>query len=211
MGKQIVFACTLLITLGIFAWTVSRIAGFLKLTRPAFPVRNLGKRLWITFEVAFLQSKIFRRPIIGFLHALVFWGFCVILIGSVEMVIDGLSGSERILSLLGVLYDVIIASGDIFALLITFAIIVFLSRRLFFHIKRFEGVEMKPVSHKDANLALSMILLLMLTLLGINASYVKYQLITGGIIDGVYPVGALLSGLYGNISQQNMHVMHEFF
>ncbi len=67
-------------------------------------------------NVAFGQTKIFRRPVIGFLHALVFWGFCVILIGSIEMMIDGLAGTERSLRVLGVLYHIIIASGDIFAL-----------------------------------------------------------------------------------------------
>ena len=41
-------------------------------------------------EVAFGQTKIFRKPVIGFFHALVFWGFCVIIFGSIEMVIDGL-------------------------------------------------------------------------------------------------------------------------
>ena len=69
-------------------------------------------------EVAFGQTKIFRRPVIGFFHALVFWGFCVILIGSIEMVIDGLTGTEKVLQFLGPVYDFIMASGDIFALLV---------------------------------------------------------------------------------------------
>ena len=56
-------------------------------------------------DVAFGQTKIFRRPVIGFFHAIVFWGFCVILIGSIEMVIDGLAGIERALKILGIVYD----------------------------------------------------------------------------------------------------------
>ena len=67
------------------------------------------------------------------------------------------------------------ASGDIFALLVAISIIIFLSRRLFFHIKRFEGIEMKKISHIDANIALSIILLLMLSLLSMNIGYVKYK------------------------------------
>ena len=69
-------------------------------------------------EVAIGQTKIFRRPVMGLLHALVFWGFCVILIGSIEMVIDGLFGTEKALSFLGGFYSFIMASGDIFALVI---------------------------------------------------------------------------------------------
>ena len=101
--------------------------------------------------VAFGQTKIFRQPVIGFFHALVFWGFCVILIGSAEMVIDGLTGTERVLHFLGPVYNFIMASGDIFALLVVVSIIIFLIRRLFLHISRFEGIEMKRRSHLDAS------------------------------------------------------------
>ena len=121
MTRQLIFALVLLFTIAVFAWTARRIIRYFMLTRPGFPVRNIGRRLWVTFEVAFGQTKIFREPVTGFLHALVFWGFCVILIGSVEMVIDGLAGTERVLKVLGTVYDIIIASGDIFALLIAVA------------------------------------------------------------------------------------------
>src|SRR5512145_1783291 len=107
MSRQIIFAATLLITLGVFAYTVNRLAGFFRLTQKAFPVRDYGKRFKVMMDVAFGQTKIFRRPVIGFFHALVFWGFCVILIGSIEMVFDGLFGTERALSVLGLLYNII--------------------------------------------------------------------------------------------------------
>ncbi|NMB51125.1 MAG: Fe-S oxidoreductase, partial [Bacteroidales bacterium] len=90
--KQILFAITLLITIGVFVFTINRLIKYFRFTRPAFPIRDLGKRFNLMLKVAFGQSKIFRRPVIGFFHALVFWGFCVILFGSIEMVIDGLSG-----------------------------------------------------------------------------------------------------------------------
>ncbi len=50
MAKQIVFLIVLLITLGIFAWTMNRIAGFFRITRPAFPVRETGKRIALTLK-----------------------------------------------------------------------------------------------------------------------------------------------------------------
>ena len=118
MAKQIVFIITLLLTLGVFGFTLFRIISFFRLTRPAFPVRNFGKRFVLMMEVAFGQTKIFRRPVIGFFHALVFWGFCVILFGSLEMIIDGIFGTERALSCLGTFYTIIVASGDVFGLLV---------------------------------------------------------------------------------------------
>lgn len=151
-------------------------------------------------DVAIGQTKIFRRPMIGFFHALVFWGFCVIVIGSIEMVIDGLSGSEKALKIFGIVYKVIIASGDIFGLLVAISIIVFLARRLFFHIARFEGIEMKPKTHIDAIIALSMIFLLMLSLLGMNAGYCAHQNIADEPIAGVYPISSRLSVLFAGMS-----------
>ena len=209
MTKQIVFTLTLLITIGAFAYTVNRIVSFFKFTRPAFPVKDFGKRFRIMLSVAFGQTKIFRKPVIGFFHALVFWGFCVIIFGSIEMVTDGLSGSNRALQFLGPVYNVIMASGDIFALLVAISIIIFLSRRLFFHIKRFEGIEMKKSTHIDANIALSIILVLMISLLAMNTGYVKSKLITGEAIIGLYPVSSLIAGFLTGTSADSFRLMYE--
>ncbi|MFZ0283512.1 MAG: hypothetical protein WAL29_17800, partial [Bacteroidales bacterium] len=157
MTRQIIFAVLFLLTLCVFFYTVNRLIKFFRFTKPAFPLRDFGKRFNIMMKVAFGQTKIFRKPVLGFFHALVFWGFCIIIFGSIEMVIDGLTGTERALHFLGPLYNFIIASGDLFALLVAISIIIFLARRLFFHIKRFEGIEMKKKSHFDANVSLSLI------------------------------------------------------
>jgi heterodisulfide reductase subunit C len=207
--KQLIFSIALLLTLGIFAYTVNRLIGFFKLTRRTFPVKDLGKRFGVMMDVAFGQTKIFRRPVIGLLHALVFWGFCVILIGSIEMVIDGLFGTERALDVLGVLYKIISGSGDVFALIVAISIIVFLSRRLFFHIKRFEGIEMKKSTHIDANIALTMILLLMVSLLGMNTFYVAQQSLAGEPVSGVFPVSSVFAGFFTNLTPGSVHTFHE--
>lgn len=209
MTKQIIFALSLLVTIGVFSYTINRIVSYFKLTRPGFPVKNIWRRLSIMLEVAFGQTKIFRRPVIGFFHALVFWGFCVILFGSLEMVIDGLTGTDRVLVFLGPVYNIIMGSGDIFAFLVAISIIIFLSRRLFFHIRRFEGIEMKKISHIDANIALSIILLLMLSLLGMNIGYTEYKSLTGEVVKGVYPVSTLLAPLFANFSPDTLNLQYE--
>ena len=209
MLKQIVFAITILITLGVFTFTIRKLISYFKFTKSNFPIRDFKKRFIVMLEVAIGQTKIFRRPVIGFFHALVFWGFCVIIFGSIEMIIDGLLGIEKSLKVLGVFHNVIMASGDVFALLVAVSILVFLVRRLFMHISRFEGIEMKKISHQDANIALSMILLLMLSLMGMNAAYVQHQLAAGEAIYGVYPVGALLATLFSNLSINGLHTVYE--
>ena len=209
MTKQIIFAVTLLVTIGIFAFTVSRILKYFSFTRPAFPIRDFGKRFSLMLKVAFGQTKIFRRPVIGFFHALVFWGFCVILFGSLEMVIDGLSGSEKAFKFLGPVHSFLLASGDIFAVLVAVSIIIFLSRRLFFNIKRFEGPEMKHRSHIDAATALMLILLLMVSLLTMNTGYFGSKSISGEEIAGLYPVSSVFAGAVSGMSENGFSLMYE--
>ena len=209
MAKQIIFAITLLVTIGVFFYTISRIVSFFSFTRPAFRVKDFGRRINVMLSVAFGQTKIFRRPVIGLFHALVFWGFCVIIFGSIEMVIDGLTGTERVLKFLGPLYNIIIASGDVFALIVGISIVIFLSRRIFFHIKRFEGIEMKKISHIDANIALSIILLLMISLLTMNAGYVEYKSLMGENIIGSFPVGRIVSAILAGGQAENYKLLYE--
>lgn len=211
MARQIIFAIALLITLSVFAYSIARIIRFFKLTRKGFPVRHLGRRFNLMMNVAFGQTKIFRRPVIGFFHALVFWGFCVILFGSIEMVIDGLSGTNQALSILGPVYNVIIASGDIFSVLVGISIIIFLIRRIFLHIRRFEGIEMKKISHIDANVALTIILLLMVSLLGMNIAGLQYSKLTGTEHHGWFPISKLIVGWFPANSSDSALTFKEIF
>ena len=211
MINQLLFAIALLITLGVFAFTAWRYIKLFKLTKPDFPVRDFGKRIGLMMKVAIGQTKMFRRPILGFIHALVFWGFLVILVGSIEMVIDGLFGIERSLNVMGWFYNFLMATGDIFALIIAIAIIIFLSRRLFMHVKRFEGIEMKHISHIDANVALTIIFLLMVSLLGMNAAYVAHSSAVNADTHGVFPVSEYIALAFGSLSVESMHLYHEIF
>jgi heterodisulfide reductase subunit C len=122
------------------------------------------------------------------------------------MVLDGIFGTDRVLSFLGPLYSVITASGDIFALLIIISLKIFLFRRLFLHIPRFEGIEMKRKSHLDANIALSIILLLMVSLIGMNTFYI---LTHPDGYAGVYPVSSLIASWFHPVNGITAHIVHE--
>jgi len=209
MLRQIIFAIALLITLAVFFWTIKRLLKYFRFTRPAFPIKDFGKRFRLMIRVAFGQTKIFRRPVIGLLHALVFWGFCVILLGSIEMVIDGLAGTEKSLRFLGTVHSIIMASGDIFALIVAISIVVFSIRRYFLHIKRFSGIEMKTKSHIDASISLSLILLLMISLLAMNAGYVGYRTLSHEQVFGIYPVSRIISSSFQGFSTEKFLLIFE--
>lgn len=210
MTQQLLFAVALLITLAAFGITIRKLFFNFKFTKKT-PLTNIPERIRVTLKVAVGQSKIFRLPVMGLIHALVFWGFVIILFGSIEMVIDGLFGTERVLGILGAVYNFLMASGDVFAAIILLSILIFLFRRLFMKVKRFYGPEMKPVSKADANLALSFILLLMVSLLGMNTYYVLEAELKGEAVKGLYPVSAALAGLLSGQSDVAIHFWHMFY
>lgn len=208
MVKQIIFSITLLITLGVFAYSMWRLWYNFSLTKKE-AIGQWGLRLRIMLKVAIGQTKIFRYPIAGFFHALTFWGFIVITLGSIEMVVDGITGSERIMSSTGWFYHFVTASGDIMAYVIILCILIFLARRLFIKVRRFYGIEMKPKSKYDAIIALTIILLLMISLAGLNMAYYVLNLPD---YEGTYPVSRLLAPfMLGKVSDGTLHILHEIF
>ncbi len=203
MVKQLIFIAVLFITMGIFTFTIKKLISLFKLTKSTQPLSHIGERISLTISVAFGQTKIMRKPLIGFMHALVFWGFLVITVGSLEMVIDGIFGTERVFGKLGWIYDIIIASGDVFAYIVALGIVVFLIRRLFMKIKRFYGAELTSKNKLDANVALTMILLLMISLIGMNIYFISGS---HSEMAGVYPISSLLAA---NSSESIL--LHEVF
>ncbi len=76
-------------------------------------------------------------------------------------------------------------------------------------IKRVYGPEMKPVSKMDANLALTIILMLMITLLGMNVYYILWCKSTGTIIHGSYPVSKLIAALFNSSPAYNLWTVYQ--
>ncbi|VAW28382.1 Iron-sulphur-binding reductase, partial [hydrothermal vent metagenome] len=210
MVKQVVFLIVLLITLGVFTFSIQRYFRYFKFTKKK-PLGRLWTRLWKTIKIAGFQTKILRRPWIGLVHASVFWGFMIIIFGSIEMVFDGLLGTEKIFGFLGWFYSFLMGSGDIFALIIAIAMIIFIARRVIFHVKRFSGVEMKPVSEYDALLALAIIFFLMISLMGMNTFYFLWAKETGEPMVGVYPIAQhLWAPLFANVTPEQAWFWYQF-
>src|SRR5680860_1572529 len=76
----------------------------------------------------------------------------------------------------------------------------FLFRRIAMNVKRFSGVEMKHISHVDANIALTIILILMVTLLGMNSFYILETTSAGHEVIGIYPIASIIAGWFSGMS-----------
>ena len=205
---NIIFFLILFLSLGYF------ISNFIKLRRNI----NLGidldidlsinrKQRWANMaKIALGQSKMVRRPIVGALHVIVYIGFIIINIELLEIVIDGLVGTHRIFSGMGVFYGFLIASFEILAVLVLIAVSVFWIRRNIIKVKRFFENSMKGWPKLDADLILYFEIILMSLFLLMNATDVSFQnMNNGNIISGsIYP-------LFENYSAETLHMLERTF
>jgi len=204
MGKSsIIFSCILFFALGSFSYNLWKIVRNIRLGKSKDRFDQPLKRAKILLKIAFGQTKLFARPISGILHALVYWGFLVITIGTLEMMVDGVFNLDRSFGVLGSFYDVATASGDVMAVLVFVACILFMFRRLFLKIKRFSGQEMKKSSSIDAIVALVIIVFLMVSLITMNIGYIG---IHPDSYFGSFPVSNLLFPYFAN---WDLHLLHD--
>ena len=204
--SQIIWILVVLATVGFFAYTASKIMKVFFAAKGVNRFDNIGERLSTTLLVAFGQSKILRKPVAGILHALVWWGFLVITIGTVELIIDGFlgeAGHARAFGFMGPVYDVITASGEIFAFIIIVSGIIMLIRRYVVQPKRFTAPEMKPSSKMDATVILFLIETLMVSLILMNLGYI------GGneTYDGAFPISQALLPLFSGMSPETLYMI----
>ncbi|HMN06541.1 MAG TPA: (Fe-S)-binding protein [Flavobacteriales bacterium] len=155
---------------------------------------------WATMaRVALGQSKMVVRPVAGILHIIVYVGFVIINIEVLEIIIDGIFGTHRVLSFLGGGYDFLIGSFEVLAILTWLACAIFLARRFILRIPRFWSKEMTEWPRTDAGLILTFEILLMSAFLLMNAADHTLQGMGYGhyVQAGAFPVSASVAALFG--------------
>jgi len=154
-------------------------------------------------RIALGQSKMVVRPIAGLLHIVVYVGFVVINIELLEIIVDGFLGTHRVFApYLGSLYGVLIATFEVFALLVILAVVLFWTRRNWMRIQRFWKPEMKGWPKKDADYILYIELVLMFLFLTMNASdyWLQQQEYDYYVQAGSFPISGLIAPLFDGMS-----------
>lgn len=167
---NILFGFVLVFGIGFFARNVGRLKRNIFLGKDVAVNHNTSQRWKNMGKIALGQSKMVVRPVAGILHIIVYLGFVIINIEVLEIMIDGLLGTHRIFSGLGVVYDALIASFEILAFLVIVAVVIFWIRRNVIRLKRFLKPEMAGWPKKDGNLILYIELVLMFLFLTMNAA-----------------------------------------
>ncbi|MEK6155409.1 (Fe-S)-binding protein [Flavobacteriaceae bacterium 3-367] len=199
---NILFGIVLIAGIGFFARNVKRLSKSIKLGKDIDLSDNKPLRWKNMARIALGQTKMVVRPIAGILHIIVYLGFIIINIEVLEIIIDGILGTHRVFSPLGVLYDVLIAAFEILAVLVIVGILAFWVRRNIIRLQRFIKPEMKGWPKRDANLILYFELILMGLFLVMNAA--DYQLQLKGaahyVQAGSFPVSQFLAPLFQGMS-----------
>lgn len=213
---NILFAILLIVGFGFFAASVKKIIRNINLGVDVNRKDNSKARWKNMALIALGQSKMVRRPVAGILHIFVYVGFIIINIELLEIIIDGLFGTHRIFApYLGVVYDVLIASFEILAILVIFAVVVFWIRRNIIKLKRFINPDLNGFPKSDANYILYFETVLMILFLLMNASDLHLQNVPGGFSHfhkaGSFPISQFIAPMFNGMSNELVGLLFEVF
>ena len=213
---NILFAILLIAGFGFFASSVKKIIRNINLGVDVDRKDN-PKARWANMAlIALGQSKMVKRPVAGALHIIVYVGFIIINIELLEIIIDGLFGTHRIFApYLGVVYDVLIASFEILAILVIFAVTVFWIRRNVIRLKRFINPDLNGFPKSDANYILYFETVLMLLFLFMDAADLHLQNVPGGFSHfhkaGSFPISQFIAPIFNGMSNELVAILFEAF
>ncbi|MFE3872409.1 4Fe-4S dicluster domain-containing protein [Flavobacterium sp. ZS1P70] len=212
---NILFAILLVIGFGYFYNNIRKIIRNINLG-VAVDRKDNKKARWNNMAmIALGQSKMVKRPIAGALHIIVYIGFVIINIELLEIIIDGLFGTHRVFAFLGPVYNVLIASFEILAVLVLVAVIAFWTRRNIIRLKRFASSDLKGSPKNDANYILYFEVVLMTLFLLMNATDLHLQNVPGGfshfIKAGSFPISQFIEPLFNGMSNELVMLFTEIF
>ncbi len=203
---NIVFAIALIVGIGFFARNVKKLSRNIKIGKDVDVSDNKPQRWKNMAKIALGQTKMVVRPIAGLMHIIVYVGFIIINIEVLEIILDGLLGTHRLFSPLGSIYNFLIGSFEILALLVIVAVIVFWIRRNIIRIQRFIKPEMKGWPKTDGNMILYIELVLMTLFLTMNAADFQLQQLGADhyVQAGAFPVSQFIVPLLDSLSESSL-------
>ena len=199
---NILFALLLVVGVGFFVKNVKKLKRNINLGKDIDRTDRTKERWSNMINIALGQSKMVRRPVSGLLHIIVYVGFIIINIEVLEIILDGLLGTHRILSFTGGIYSFLIGSFEILALLVLVSVIIFWIRRNVIRVKRFWYKEMTSWPKNDGNNILYFEMVLMSLFLIMNATDVHFQEMNAG-----NPISQILAGWFQGFSLETNHLI----
>jgi Fe-S oxidoreductase len=210
MMKAIVFSVVLLLSLSFFARNVLKLVSYLKVGRKEDRSGKTGTRFRNVLAIAFGQKKLLREPIAGLMHFFIFWGFIILLTAILEGILQGF-GENLSLAFLGQFYPPLAILQESLGILVIVSVLFAVYRR---NIARVKRLEFKNHSGFDANLILSLILLIMVSMFLQNALHIALEKSSGGIdtLDsGARFFSSALAALFVSSSPASLSTLFQIF
>jgi heterodisulfide reductase subunit C len=177
LTQQILFILLTIVAIILFSKKCKEIYGNINLGKDEDLSGNKAKRWNNLLLLALGQKKMFRYPLVGVMHFVIYAGFIIINIEVLEIVLDGISGTHRMFAkALGGFYIFVIDFFEILAIGVLLACVIFLIRRNILKIKRFIKHDLDGWPRTDANLILITEIILMSLFLTMNTADRALQL-----------------------------------
>ncbi|MEO6844786.1 MAG: (Fe-S)-binding protein [Ginsengibacter sp.] len=175
--QQILFILLVAFSVYLFSRKVKEISANIKLGHDEDLSENKKERWKNVLLLALGQKKMFRYPLVGVIHFVIYAGFVIINIEILEIILDGIFGTHRMFAdTLGGFYTFVIDFFELLALGVLLACVIFLIRRNILKLKRFVNRDLDGWPHTDANLILITEIILMGLFLTMNSADRALQL-----------------------------------
>ena len=176
MIGQLIFALLLATATYFIYKSISRIRYNILLGKEYELQTSTSQKIKNMLLTALGQRKMFKKPLPAVLHLFVYAGFLIVNMEMLEIVLDGLLGTHRILlPVLGTCYTFMINVFEFFAVAVIVTCVIFLVRRNVLSIRRFQSAELTKAPRLDANIILVTEIALMLAFLFMNTSDLLLQ------------------------------------
>ena len=201
---SILFGFFLFSAIALFVINCRKIYRNIKLGKNIDRSDSKKERFLKMFRLAFGQSKMLDKPLVGLLHLIVYVAFILINVELIEIIIDGLFGTHRFLApYLGSFYNFLIGFFEILAFLVIISVLIFWIRRNILSIRRFISNDLKGWPKTDANYILYIELVLMFLFLNMNAT--DFYLQSSSFSEyyksyGYFPISQYLAPIYSNFT-----------
>ena len=175
--QQILFILLVAFAIFLFTKKSKEIAANINLGHDEDLNDNKKERWKNVLLLALGQKKMFRYPLVGIMHFVIYAGFVIINIEILEIILDGIFGTHRMFaSSLGGFYTFVIDFFEVLALGVLLACVIFLIRRNILKIRRLRMHELDGWPKTDANLILITEIILMSLFLTMNSADRALQL-----------------------------------
>lgn len=190
---NVFFLILLIAGFGLFGKSLLKIYRNIRLGREINRSDRKAERWETMTRVAMGQSRMTARPVAGVLHLFVYVGFVIINIELIEIIVDGIFGTHRFLSIIfgHTFYNFFTATLEVLALLVIVGVVLFFIRRNFYGVKRLTMKELFGWPKNDANWILIIEFALMVAFFTMNSS--DFILQQRGVLEahGSFPISEM--------------------